>query len=209
MVRYNLRMGDAGTAGRRQRKKTATRQAIIDSAEALFLARGFDQVSVREIADQADVSPTTVFTHFPQKEALLFSDEEAQRQRLIAAVRERSRGESIAGALKEHFRSEFATMWLGDDREERGGVMALIQATPALQDYASRMWVRHEKALAHAIATDFGLEEPSDEIRLYARFALQIQLLVRAEDDPMLDTGFDLLEPGWEAYCRKAGQDQP
>ena len=75
--------------GRRERKKAATRASILEAATELFLARGFDEVSVREIADKADVSPTTVFAHFPQKEALLFYEEEEQRQRLVAAVRGR------------------------------------------------------------------------------------------------------------------------
>ncbi|WP_433063053.1 TetR/AcrR family transcriptional regulator [Dactylosporangium sp. CS-033363] len=187
----------AGPGGRRERKKAATRAAILAAALELFLERGFDAVSVREIADRADVSPTTVFAHFPQKEALLFYEEDEQRERLVAAVRDRPAGASISTALKAHYRSEFVAMWSGDDAELRRRVMALMEATPALQDYASRMWNRHEDALAATIAEEFGLVQPSDEIRIYARFALQIQLLVTSDTDPMLEAGFRILDHGW------------
>jgi AcrR family transcriptional regulator len=197
-------MEDSASPGRRERKKAATRQAIVDAALELFLERGFDAVSVREIADRADVSPTTVFAHFTQKEALPFYEEDEQRERLIAAVTDRAAGGSISDRLKSHYRSEHRAAWAGEDGELRGRVMALIEATPALQDYASRMWVRHEDALAAAIATELGLPDPSDEIRLYSRFALQIQLLVSGDSDPMLDTGFSLLDNGWGGYVEQA-----
>ncbi|MGY5138836.1 TetR/AcrR family transcriptional regulator, partial [Streptomyces nigrescens] len=58
--------------GRRERKKAATRQALADAALRLFLERGYDQVSIRDIAEAADVSTTTLFKHFPGKEALVF-----------------------------------------------------------------------------------------------------------------------------------------
>ena len=193
-------MDDANPAGRRERKKAATRATILQAAQDLFLERGFDAVSVREIADEADVSPTTVFAHFPQKEALLFSEEDEQRDRLVAAVRDRPPGDSISGALKEHYRSEFVTMWEGTNGALRQRVMALMEATPTLKDYAARMWLRHEDVLATAIAEEIGLSEPSDEIRIYARFALQIQLLVKSPTDPMLDAGFQILERGWSQY---------
>lgn len=187
-------------AGRRERKKAATRALILQAAQELFLERGFDAVSVREIADKADVSPTTVFAHFPQKEALLFSEEDAQRERLVAAVRERPDGLSISDALKAHYRAEFVSMWSGEDGALRRRIMSLMEATPALQDYASRMWLRHEAALAAAITEELGLPQPSDEIRIYARFALQIQLLVTSDTDPMLDAGFRILDQGWSRY---------
>lgn len=197
------RMSDATQTGRRERKKAATRAVILNAAQELFLERGFDRVSVREIADKADVSPTTVFTHFPQKEALLFYEEDAQREKLVAAVHERRSGTSISDALKAYYRSEYAHMWSGPDAELRGRIMTLIEATPALQEYASRMWLRHEDALAAAITDEFGLQEPSAEIRVYARFTLQIQLLVTSDSDPMLDAGFRILDEGWNRYQRK------
>src|SRR5262245_10192229 len=103
-------MDDGPATGRRERKKAATRAATLDAATTLFLDRGFDAVTVREIADQADVSPKTVFTHFPQKEALAFSDEDERHERLVAAVGGRTPGTTISGALKAHYLSEIAAM---------------------------------------------------------------------------------------------------
>lgn len=81
--------------GRRERKKAATRQAIADAALRLFLERGYDDVGIREIAEAADVSTTTLFKHFPVKEALVFDEDAENEARLLAAVRERPAGQSI------------------------------------------------------------------------------------------------------------------
>ena len=196
-------MGVSNDTGRRERKKAVTRTSILQAAQDLFLARGFDAVSVREIADKADVSPTTVFAHFPQKEALLFYEEDEQRERLVAAVRDRRVGSSVSDALKSHYRSEFVTMWQGKDGDLRRRVMSLMEATPSLQEYASRMWLRHESALASTIAEELGLPKPTEQIRIYARFALEIQLLVTSEADPTLDAGFEILDRGWAQYAER------
>ena len=188
--------------GRRERKKAATRKAISDAATVLFIERGFDNVSIREIAEQADVSPTTVFAHFPQKEALVFDEDEEQRDRLVAAVRDRSNDTSITTALRDFYAAEIATNVAEHGDEIARRFMAFLDDTPALRDYAARMWVRHEDALAAQIATEFGLSEPSNEIRAYARFVLQIQLLVSADaaPTPMLEAAFRVLDRGWESY---------
>ncbi|WP_419706139.1 TetR/AcrR family transcriptional regulator [Promicromonospora sp. NFX87] len=196
-------MANAEPPGRRERKKAATRRTIVDAATELFLARGFDDVSVREIADQADVSPTTVFAHFPQKEALLFDDEAAQHERLVSAIRDRPVGTSISTALQDHYRSELAEM---ASRPNGARILKLMESTPSIVNYASQMWLRHEDALAAAVAEEFGQAEPSDEVRIYVRFALQIQLLASDSADPeaMIGTGFGVLDRGWDSYAAQA-----
>ncbi|MGH8966792.1 MAG: TetR/AcrR family transcriptional regulator [Actinomycetes bacterium] len=191
-------MTEDTTVGRRERKKAATRAAILDAATTLFLERGFDGVTVREIADEADVSPKTVFTHFPQKEALVFSDEAQQHERLVTAVSGRSPGTSISAALKAHYLAEIAALTSGVQAQ----VLALMERTPALTDYAEKMWFRREGALTAAITRDLGLAEPGDEIRFYARFALHIQLSAIHEADPerTVNAGFRLLDEGWTRY---------
>ena len=72
--------------GLRERKKAETRQAISDVATRLFEARGFEAVTVAEIAAAANVSAKTVFNYFPAKEDLFFDAEDAVRDALVAAV---------------------------------------------------------------------------------------------------------------------------
>lgn len=77
-----------------------------------------------------------------------------------------------------------------------------MEETPALVEYAEKMWFRHEDALIAAITEEFGLTEPSDDIRFYVRFALQIQLMASREADPepAIDAGFRLLDESWTRY---------
>ena len=58
--------------GLRQRKKRVMRQLISDTAPAMFLERGFEEVRVAEVAAACDVSEKTVYNYFPTKESLLF-----------------------------------------------------------------------------------------------------------------------------------------
>jgi len=200
-------MTESSTIGRRERKKAATRKAISDAATELFLERGFDAVSIREIADRADVSPTTVLAHFPQKEALVFDEDEQQRAELVAVVTDRPKGMSLAQAFHDHLRDDLNANLVGnadfDDRVRK--FWDLVNSTPALEEYGQRMWLRHEDAIAAAIAQEFGLEEPDDRIRVFARFVLQLALLAGTSDDRlrMLDAGFELLDRGWAAYERE------
>ncbi|WP_077797485.1 TetR/AcrR family transcriptional regulator [Streptomyces sp. JHA26] len=183
--------------GRRERKKTATRTAILDAATTLFLERGFDAVTVREIADKADVTPKTVFAHFPRKEALVFSAEGEQRDRLVAAVSGRAPGTTVSEALKAHCLAEIALL----RTEPMNRILTLVEGTPSLVEYAERMWLRHEDALIAVLTEESGLAEPSMEIRFYARFALQIPLMARqADPESAVEIGFRLLDEGWARY---------
>lgn len=74
---------------RRSRKRLATRQGISDAATLLFMERGFDHVTVDEIAEAADVGRMTVFNHFPRKEDMFFDRDEEGREILREALRKR------------------------------------------------------------------------------------------------------------------------
>ena len=76
--------------GLRERKKEQTRLLLADTARRLFAERGFENVSVAEIARVADVSETTVFNYYPTKEDLVYSGLERFESELLRAVRELS-----------------------------------------------------------------------------------------------------------------------
>ena len=85
---------------RRTRKRLATRQRISDAATRLFVERGFDEVTVDEIAEAADVARMTVFNHFSRKEDMFFDLDEEGREDLLAALQNRDAGTSPIEALR-------------------------------------------------------------------------------------------------------------
>src|SRR6187402_1894497 len=87
-------------AERRSRKRLVTRQSISDAATLLFIERGFDQVTVDEIAEVADVGRMTVFNHFPRKEDMFFDRDEEGRETLRNALRQRDPRLSPIDALR-------------------------------------------------------------------------------------------------------------
>ena len=84
---------------RRSRKRLATRDDISEAATRLFYERGFDNVTVDEIAEAADVGRMTVFNHFPRKEDMFFDRDEEAREILSNAVRQRDPNVSPIEAL--------------------------------------------------------------------------------------------------------------
>ncbi|NSC20434.1 TetR family transcriptional regulator [Streptomyces albus subsp. chlorinus] len=183
--------------GRRERKKAATRQALADAALRLFLERGFDEVGIREIAEAADVSTATLFKHFPSKEALVFDMDTDREEDLVAAVTDRPEGRSVLTALREYVLARIAHM-----RDPRmAPFLHLVRTTPALSEYAHRMWLRHEDALARAVAEAVGAPEGDATCAALAHFALETSALARTAPDPRaaVERAFDLLEHGWTA----------
>src|SRR3954470_24359988 len=78
--------------GLRERKKQQTRDAIAAAALALFLERGYDTVTVADVAEAADVSEKTVFNYFPAKEDLVFANSEEKLSDRAEAIRSRPPG---------------------------------------------------------------------------------------------------------------------
>ncbi|AOR34125.1 TetR family transcriptional regulator [Streptomyces fodineus] len=185
--------------GRRERKKAATRQALADAALELFLKHGFEAVSIRDIAEAADVSTTTLFKHFPSKEALLFDLDADVEEALVAAVRDRAPGTPLLPALREHMLRSPGIKPEYD--EQMAAFQKLVSSTPALLDYHRRMWMRHERALAEAIATDTAAPTDDPTCAALAHLALETRALAATTSNRVaaVNAAFDLLERGWEA----------
>ena len=185
------------TTGRRERKKAATRKAIADAAVALFLEHGYHDVTIKQIADAADVAVATVFSYFPDgKQALVF-DEDADREAgLIAAVRDRSPGQSVLDALRERFAEAYLARPASPEQSQ---FFELIENTPELAGYVRQMIMRHENALAQAIAEAAGGDPGDIAVTGLAHFVLETVAIARNADDPQLafDRLFALLKTGW------------
>jgi AcrR family transcriptional regulator len=190
------------TIGRRDRKKAATRQALAEAALRLFLERGYDQVSVKDVADAADVSTTTLFKYFPCKEALVFDRDADREAALVAVVRDRAPGQSIPAALREHVLNSRHRAERGHPRFD--DFLRLTRETPALVKYGQRMWLRHERTLAEAVAADLGLPADDPVCAAMARFVLEIPSLMYGRDDAdqAIRRVFELLEQGWHEAVR-------
>ncbi|MFD7813325.1 TetR family transcriptional regulator [Streptomyces sp. NPDC059785] len=140
--------------GLRERKKQRMYRDVSDIAIGLFLEKGFDQVSVAEVAAAAEISKPTLFRYFPAKEDLVlhrFADHETESARLVA---ERPEGRTPAGALRERFLSGLAG---GDpvtglcDVPEVLAFHRLLYGTPSLVARAYAYQERSEAALAAAL----------------------------------------------------------
>jgi AcrR family transcriptional regulator len=187
-------MTNARELGRRERKKGATRAALTDAAFRLFLERGYDNVTLREIAEAADVSVTTLMNHFPRKEALVFSQQTEHESGLIEAVTQRPSGTSVVHALREHIIGISARI---STNPEVGSFRQLVLDTPALGDYQHQIWMRRKGALAEAI-TDSS-DVPRNRAIAIAHFAVDIIELATTCDDANAATAaaLDILDHGW------------
>jgi AcrR family transcriptional regulator len=184
-------------AGRRERKKAATRRAIADAALALFLEHGYHDVTIRQIADAADVAVATVFAYFPDgKQALVFDEDADWEAQLVATVLDRPAGQSILDVLHDRFARGYAMRPATPQMRE---FVQLVDGTPELADYIRKMLLRHENALCRAIAEATGGDPADIAITGLARFILETVSLARNADDPRhaLDTLFVFLKTGW------------
>jgi AcrR family transcriptional regulator len=157
-------------AGLRARKKARTRDAIADAAISLFLAHGFDQVSVNDIAAAAEVSKPTLFRYFATKEDLVlhrFADHNGEAARVVS---DRQPGVSPVTALHRHFRAgldRYEPVTGLNDHPEVVAFHRLVFTTPSLAGRLTRYMLEDEEALAGALG-------PGIEARLRAAQVLAV-----------------------------------
>jgi AcrR family transcriptional regulator len=148
-------MVEARTEGRRERKKRAARETIAATARRLFAERGFDAVTVAEIATVADVSEKTVFNHFPTKEDLAFAGREEGLAQFVAAIAERPPGHSILDVFRTMTHTVLDVFVAGGD-EDLLAVAKILRGSPALQERLTVGWESGAATITAAIAETSG-----------------------------------------------------
>jgi AcrR family transcriptional regulator len=136
--------------GLRERKKQQTRETITKAALRLFAERGYDETTLAEIADAADVAPRTIFAYFESKEDILLCEELGFLEDLERRLNERPAGTTTVDAIREFLAS------IEPQGEEAKLRKQIITANPDLQ---TRLRGRHaelEPMLAESIAKDLG-----------------------------------------------------
>ena len=150
-------MREANEAGLRERKKRRTREMIADVALGLFMQRGFEAVTVAEVAHAADVAVNTVFNYFPTKEDLFFDRQAEVEGSWSRIVRERAVGESAVTALRRDYLDALARRdprsWLNDALVP---FSRLIQSSPPLVAREREIGDRAEANLATTLAEEAG-----------------------------------------------------
>jgi AcrR family transcriptional regulator len=139
--------------GLRERKKRQTREAIAAAALELFTARGFESVTVAEVAAAADVSEKTVFNYFPSKEDLVFSNSEDKLEARAEAIRDRVPGVPLS-RLFEAETMAFLDALEDGPIDEMIGIPTLVRASPALRDRLLLAWERETATLVAAVTDD-------------------------------------------------------
>jgi AcrR family transcriptional regulator len=144
--------------GLRERKKQRTRQVIAETARRLFTERGFDRVTVAEIARAADVSAQTVFNYFPTKEDLVYWRLESFEQELLAAIRERKAGESVLAAFGRFVTAQRGLLAEPDEaaREQLAGLTRMITESAALLAREQQIFAGYTASLAALLAEETG-----------------------------------------------------
>jgi AcrR family transcriptional regulator len=161
--------------GLRERKKRQTRETIAAAAAALFAARGYDEVTMVEVATAADVSEKTLYNYFPSKELLVIGEDPARLAGLERALRERAPGTSAAQVMRDLVLAMITAMARHDPGGTGGarGTMPYLVAThPGLRRWFLSAGEPVADLLAAFIAADLGRAAPDARSRVLARAVL-------------------------------------
>lgn len=142
-----------GAPSLRARNKERNRTAISDVATRLFIERGFEKVTIADVASAAGVAKMTVTNHFPRKEDLVLDIHEDLVASLAGAVADRASGESALAALRRHYldglrRHDAALGFSGPE------FAAMITGSAALRARLREIREQQEEALARALAAE-------------------------------------------------------
>lgn len=182
-----------------------TRERILSVATALFIQQGFEETTIDQIAEGADVSPRTFFRYFATKEALLFDDLESRLDDMATLIERRPVGEPIAETMAQVFCAMVDS--LQSTPELRALMIRLLQERPSLRSYQrSAIADRAHAHILGVLAERVGQDPDSLELRavvasVAACFDLALELWIEdgAEGpfDVVLFTCIDAVRQGW------------
>ncbi|MBC6456903.1 TetR/AcrR family transcriptional regulator [Actinomadura sp. HBU206391] len=210
--------------GLRERKKRQTRRTIARTALRLFAERGFENVTVAEVAEAASVSMKTVFNYFATKEDLVFSEEGGDEWWMLKAVRNRRPGESAIVAVHGRMTGYLRQRGLESDQPRQRA--KIIANSPALRLRQADEFHRHIDRLSALLAEESGVSSEDPEPRLAATmivdaFSLLWSVVQRqiADGRPAeevfdglpeyAERAFALLEHGLSDYAVRAAEGLP
>jgi AcrR family transcriptional regulator len=151
-------MSGAPTEGLRERKKRAAREAIATAARRLFAERGFDAVTVAEVAAAAQVSEKTVFNYFPTKEDLAFAGREEGIAQFVKAIAERPAGNSVLDVFRTMTHTVLDVFVAGGD-EDLLTVAKIIRGSRTLQERLTVGWESGAAAITAVVAETSGADD--------------------------------------------------
>ena len=146
-----MAMHGAPSEGLRERKKRAAHEAIAATARRLFAERGFDAVTVAEVAAAADVSEKTVFNYFPTKEDLAFAGREEGITQFVAAIAERPPSSPVLHVFQAMTHTVLDVYVAGGD-DDLLTVAKIIRGSRALQERLTVGWESGAAAITAVIA---------------------------------------------------------
>jgi AcrR family transcriptional regulator len=147
--------------GLRERKKQQTRELIAETARRLFGERGFERVTVAEVARAAEVSEQTVFNYFPTKEDLVYWRLRSFEDELLGTIRERSPGEPALAAFRRFLLAQRGLLGKQDPqaREELAALTRMITESPALLAREEQIFAGYTASLAALLAEETGADD--------------------------------------------------
>ncbi|MFC8800703.1 TetR/AcrR family transcriptional regulator [Promicromonospora sp. NPDC057138] len=206
-------MSHTPAPNRRDVRKAQTRQRISDVATQLFARHGFDQVTVGQIAEAADVSKVTVFNHFPRKEDMLLDRAPEAEQLITDAIAHRAENQTPLASLRDALVARARTgQPLGGFADRFIPFWRLIVGSPALRDRGRELYQDLEGVLASSLAEATGEPEPHSGARLTAALALAAyrtaflatvsRMLAGAPADSVIDDHIAMVERYFDAVER-------
>jgi AcrR family transcriptional regulator len=141
-------------AGLRERKKEQTRQRIAAVALRMFAERGFDGVTVNEVAEAAEVAKVTLFAYFPTKESLVLHD--VAGDDLAGIVARRPSGQSFLDALRVHHHALAVHEMPQAHLDALLARVRVIRDSPTLRNAAEALVYRQRQELAKVLAEEYG-----------------------------------------------------